>query len=63
MRPAYVDLSLTEIMLPNKKTEIPDVPQVTVKSNREDIKVVSLEPEWLSAEYREKGIFISAKPN
>lgn len=62
-RPAYVDLSLTEIMLPNKKTDVPNAPQVIVKSNREDIKVISLEPEWLAAEYREKGIFISAKPN
>lgn len=59
--PATLELSKYAVELSNEALDAS--PLITVTTNQETIKVQSLAPEWMEVEYRDKKIYISAKPN
>ena len=59
--PATLELSQYAVELSNEAQAA--TPLVTVVTNQDVVKVQSLAPEWVKAEYRNKKIYISAKPN
>lgn len=59
--PATLELSQYAVELSNEAQVA--APLVTVVTNQDVVKVQSLAPEWVEAEYRNKKIYISAKPN
>lgn len=59
--PATLELSQYALELSNEA--LVSTPLVAVVSNQDVIKVQSLSPDWVQAEYRNKQIYISAKPN
>lgn len=60
---AVLELSHETLELTSQQIEMGYVPQIRVKTNQSSVKVVSLDPSWLNAEYRDNGIYISALEN
>lgn len=61
MEPETLELSQYALELPSESQEV--TPLLTVTTNQQIVKVQSLAPDWLEAQYRNKTIYISAKPN
>lgn len=60
---ATLELSHETLELTSEKVEMGYIPQIRVKTNQSTVKVVSLDPSWLIAEYRDNGIYVSALEN
>lgn len=61
--PAVLELSSQSLEFTSKEVEAGYIPQITVKTNQAIVKAVSLDPSWLKVEYKDKGIYVSAKEN
>lgn len=60
---AVLELSQETLELTSQKVEPGYLPQIRVKTNQPTVKAVSLDPSWLTAEYRDNGIYITADEN